>query len=147
MQWPLMLAALVTGALVPLQLASNGQLGGVTRNAFTASLIVFLIGSVVLTLIVLVTRPALPSMGTLTSAPPTVWLGGAIATLYIVAIVVLAPRLGVGLTTALILVGQIVTALALDHFGAFGNPQHTLDLGRLAGLALMVCGIVVIKAF
>lgn len=147
MQWPLMLAALVTGALVPLQLASNGQLGGVTRNAFTASLIVFLIGSVVLALIVLVTRPALPSMGTLTSAPPTVWLGGAIATLYIVAIVVLAPRLGVGLTTALILVGQIVTALALDHFGAFGNPQHTLDLGRLAGLALMVCGIVVIKAF
>lgn len=118
MPWPLMLAALVTGALVPLQLAFNGQLGGVTRNAFTASLIVFLIGSVVLTLIVLITRPALPSMGTLTSASPTVWL-----------------------------VGQIMTALALDHFGAFGNPQHTLDPGRLAGLALMVCGIVVIKAF
>ena len=145
MQWPLMLAAFVTGALVPLQLAFNGQLGGVTRNAFTASLIVFLIGSAVLTLIVLVTRPALPSAGTLASAPPTVWLGGAIATVYIVAIVVLTPRLGVGLTTALILVGQIVTALALDHFGAFGNPQHTLDLGRIIGLALMVGGIVLIK--
>ena len=144
-QWPLLLAAFITGALVPLQLAFNGQLSGVTRNAFTASLIVFLIGSVVLTLIVLVTRPALPSVATLASAPPTVWLGGAIATVYIVAIVVLTPRLGVGLTTALILVGQIVTALALDHFGAFGNAQHTLNLGRAAGLALMVGGIVAIK--
>lgn len=43
-QRPFMLAALVTGALVPLQLAFNVQLGGVTRNAFTASLIVFLVG-------------------------------------------------------------------------------------------------------
>ena len=146
-QWLLLLAALVTGALVPLQLAFNGQLGGVTRNAFTASLIVFLVGAVVLSMIVLVTRPSLPSMATLASAPPTVWLGGIIATGYIVAIVVLTPRLGVGLTTGLILVGQIVTALALDHFGLFGNPQHTLGLGRAIGLSLMIAGIVAIKTF
>ena len=148
MQWPLLFAAFTTGALVPLQLAFNGQLGGVTRNAFTASLIVFLIGAAVLAAVVLVTRAPLPRPTTLAAAaPPTVWLGGLIATVYIVAIVVLTPRLGVGLTTALILVGQIVTALALDHFGAFGNPQHALTSGRLSGLALMLGGIALIKVF
>ncbi|MDP5085907.1 MAG: DMT family transporter [Yoonia sp.] len=146
-QWPLMLAALVTGALVPLQLAFNGQLGGVTRNAFTASLIVFLVGVLVLSVIVVVTRPTLPTISELAAAPKTVWLGGAIATGYIVAIVVLTPRLGVGLTTGLILIGQILTALALDHLGAFGNPQYTLNAGRLTGLALMIAGIATIKAY
>lgn len=146
-QWLLMLSALVTGALVPLQLAFNGQLGGVTRNAFTASLIVFLLGALVLTVIVAVTRPLLPTFSDLAAAPKTVWLGGVIATGYIVAIVVLTPKLGVGLTTGLILVGQILTALVLDHLGAFGNPHHTLNAGRLAGLALMIAGIATIKIY
>jgi transporter family-2 protein len=146
-QWSLILAAFATGALVPLQLVFNGQLGGVTRNAFTASLIVFLIGALVLAATVLLTRPTLPSLGTLIAAPGTVWLGGLIATAYIVAIVIITPRLGVGLTTGLILVGQLCMALALDHFGAFGNPQQTLGLGRAAGLSLMIAGVVLIKSF
>ncbi|WP_084864150.1 DMT family transporter [Salibaculum halophilum] len=146
-QWSLILAAFATGALVPLQLVFNGQLGGVMRNAFTASLIVFLIGALVLAAMVLVTRPTLPSLATLMAAPKTVWLGGLIATAYIVAIVIITPRLGVGLTTGLILVGQLCMALALDHFGAFGNPQQTLGLGRAAGLSLMVAGVVLIKLF
>ena len=131
---------------MPLQLTFNGQLGGVTRNAFTASLIVFLVGAAVLAVAVAVARPPWPAAAALAAAPPTVWLGGVIATAYIVAIVILTPRLGVGLTTALILVGQLVTALLLDHLGAFGNPQHALSWGRAAGLALMVSGVVIIKA-
>ena len=146
-QWPLLLAALATGALVPLQLAFNGQLGGVTRNAFTASLIVFLIGAAVLLAIVIATRPTWPTAAELLAAPRTIWIGGLIATVYIVAIVVLTPRLGVGLTTGLILIGQITTALILDHFGLFGNPQQSLDGARAGGLALMIAGIFFIKAF
>ncbi|MEL6919728.1 MAG: DMT family transporter [Pseudomonadota bacterium] len=146
-QWLLITAAFATGAFVPLQLVFNGQLGGVTKNAFTASLIVFLTGALVLAAIVMVTRPPLPSPGSLMAAPKTVWLGGLIATGYIVSIVIITPRLGVGLTTGLILVGQLCVALALDHFGAFGNPQQTLGLGRAIGLSLMVAGIVTIKLF
>lgn len=146
-QLSLILAAFATGALVPLQLVFNGQLGGVTRNAFVASLIVFMIGTFVLLAMVMIMRPALPSLGALVAAPRTVWLGGLIATAYIVAIVVITPRLGVGLTTGLILVGQLCMALALDHFGAFGNPQQTLGPGRVVGLSLMVAGVVLIKTF
>ncbi|MEO0859729.1 MAG: DMT family transporter [Pseudomonadota bacterium] len=145
-QWSLILAAFATGALVPLQLVFNGQLGGVTRNAFTASLIVFLIGASVLAAMVVIMRPPLPTVSSLIAAPKTVWLGGLIATAYIIAIVVITPRLGVGLTTALILVGQLCMALALDHFGAFGNPQQTLSIGRAVGLSLMIVGVVTIKS-
>ena len=107
----------------------------------------FLVGAIVLLVLVGVMRPPLPSFEELRAAPRTVWLGGLIATGYIVAIVIITPRLGVGLTTGLILVGQLCMALALDHFGAFGNPQQTLGLGRAAGLALMIAGVITIKTF
>jgi len=141
----LILAAFLTGALVPLQLAFNGQLGGVTRNAFTASLIVFVTGALVLAVMVAVTRPALPTVSDLAAAPKTVWLGGLIATIYIVAIVVLTPKLGVGTTTMLILIGQLATAVVLDHFGAFGTQQASINLWRLAGLGMMIAGVITIK--
>lgn len=146
-QWLFMVAALAIGALVPVQLAFNSQLGGITRNAFTASIIVFLIGTLILTFILALTRPSLPTIQDLTNAPKTVWLGGVIATIYIIAIVIVTPRLGVGLTTGLILGGQILMALILDHFGAFGNPQHSLTLGRVVGLGMMIGGITAIKLY
>ena len=90
-------------------------------------------------------RPAFPAWADLAAAPKTVWLGGLIATLYIVAIVVLTPKLGVGLTTSLILVGQLCTALVLDHLGAFGGAQHPLNAWRVGGLALMIAGVVAVK--
>lgn len=141
----LIIAALLTGALVPLQLAFNGQLGGVTKNAFTASLIVFVTGALVLVVMVAVTRPVLPSMSDVAAAPKTVWLGGVIATIYILAIVVLTPKLGVGTTTMLILIGQLATAVVLDHFGAFGTQQASMNLWRLAGLGMMIAGVITIK--
>ncbi len=62
-----------------------------------------------------------------------------------VAIIFVAPKLGVGLTTALILCGQLVMALLLDHLGAFGNPQMSLNLWRVAGVLMMLGGVFAIK--
>ncbi len=145
--WVLILFAMTTGAIVPFQLIFNGQLGAVTKNVFTASLVVFLIGSVVLTVILLLSRPEVPRLNDLVAAPFTAWFGGFIAAGYIISIVFITPRLGVGLTTGFILVGQLVAALLLDHYGAFGNAQHTLNIGRFIGFAFMVTGIGFIKYF
>jgi bacterial/archaeal transporter family-2 protein len=139
--------ALIAGALVPLQLAFNAQLGGITKNAFTASLIVFLVGTIALSAILLVMRPQLPTMVQLSSAPKTVWLGGLIATFYILAVVVITPRLGVGPTVGLILVGQLLVGQLIDHFGAFGNPQHTFTLLHGVGLSMMIFGVFLIIKF
>ncbi len=65
-------AAFLIGAFVPLQLAFNAQLGSVTKSPFTAGLIVFLIGSLALTVLVLTLRPQLPTVADLTAAPKTV---------------------------------------------------------------------------
>lgn len=141
----LIAAAFLTGALIPMQVAANAQLGAVTKNAYVAGLIVFLVGTVVLTAVVALARPQFPSLADLSAAPKTMWLGGLIATVYILAIVIITPKLGVGVTTVFILAGQIVMAMLIDHFGLFGNPEHGLNLWRAGGAVLMVLGIIAIK--
>lgn len=138
-------AALITGALVPVQVALNAQLGGVTRSPFTSGLIIFAIGALALAVCCAVLRPAWPTARELVLAPRTVWFGGLLAAVYVIAIVTITPKLGVGLTTALILVGQLATAITIDHFGAFGSVQQSVNLWRLAGLGLMVGGVVLVK--
>lgn len=141
----LLVAALVTGALVPLQLAFNAQLGQTVGSPFVAAFLIFLIGGVAVAAILAFARPALPDWGAIKAVPGTAWLGGVIATIYILSIVFLVPTLGVGLTTTLILVGQLMTAMVLDHLGVFGNPQQTLNIWRGVGAMLMIAGVVLIK--
>lgn len=138
-------AGLLTGALLPLQLAFNGQLGLVTGNAYSAGLIIFLIGTIAFTAILVLTRPALPGVAELAAAPKTIWLGGLIAALYIIAVVTLTPKIGVGATAVLIIAGQLFTAIILDHFGAFGMPQVAINWQRIAGIGLMIGGVAMVK--
>ena len=137
--------AFITGSLIPLQLVFNAHLGAITKSPYSAALIVFVIGLLAMALVALVLRPAFPTWQELGSAPPTVFLGGIIAAIYMVAIIFVAPKLGVGLTTALILCGQLVMALLLDRLGAFGNPQMSLNLWRVAGVLMMLGGVFAIK--
>jgi len=141
----LLAAAFLTGAIIPFQLAFNAQLTKATGSPFVAAFIIFIMGAVAVAAILAIARPALPDWGALKATPATAWFGGIIATVYILSIVFLVPLLGVGLTTSLILVGQIVAAMLLDHLGAFGNPQQSLNIWRATGAALMVAGVVLIK--
>jgi transporter family-2 protein len=140
-----MAVAFVVGALIPVQVAVNAQLGAVTKSPISAGLIIFLVGTVAFVAVTALARPPMPSMAQLATGPKTIWLGGFIAALYILSAVIVAPKLGVGLTTVLIVAGQLLMALLLDHFGAFGNPEQSINLWRLAGAAMIVGGVVVIK--
>lgn len=140
-----MLLAFVIGSLIPLQLVFNSQLGTITRSPYSAGLVVMLVGLVAMGLLLLCTQTPLPTPKSLASAPFTAYLGGVIAALYIVAVILVSPHLGVGLTTALILCGQLAMALVLDHLGAFGNPQISLNPVRILGAIMMVAGILAIK--
>ena len=141
----LALMALLTGALVPFQLAFNGQLGTALKSTYLGAFFVFLTGLVALFGIVVITGTRWPDRTDLISVPWTAWLGGVIATAYIVAVVFLIPRLGVGTSAVLIIAGQLVAAMILDHLGGFGaapNPTTTL---KLTGAFLVLAGAALVK--
>ena len=55
------------------------------------------------------------------------------------------PKIGALLFTVMILAGQLGAALLLDHFGWAGFREAPLSLGKLAGLGLVIAGVVLIQ--
>ena len=148
MTWLLLLpAALVAGMAAPTQFAINSQLRQVVGGPVLAGAISFLVGTVVLVVATLSVRRSVPDLGSITSAPWWMYLGGFLGAYYVVASVVLTPRLGAATTIGLFLAGQVVASIGIDHFGWFGVPVHHATIPRILGALLIIVGVVVVQRF
>lgn len=133
--------ALITGALIPIQAATNAAFSKSIGNPLITGLVVFVVGLIGMILFVLISKTAFPAPRQLVSAPWYGYLGGIIVATYVVMITLLAPRIGVGTAIALIVTGQIICAVVIDHFGFFNVPVRPVTLARIAGILLMIGGI------
>jgi transporter family-2 protein len=73
------------------------------------------------------------------------WSGGLFGGIFILLMILLLPPLGAATLIALVVAGQMVAAITLDHFGVFGLTAHPISVSRLAGTALLIAGVVLIK--
>ncbi len=89
----------------------------------------------------LVSRAPVPDSAQLRSAPFYSYLGGLIIAFYVISITIITPRLGVATSIGLIITGQIIAAVTIDHFGLFSIAVRQIDVRRLAGTLCMIVGI------
>jgi transporter family-2 protein len=143
--WLLAALALIVGALIPIQAATNAAMSKALGGISYASLILFGISLVVVFAWLLITQAPMPPGSAFRSAPFYGYLGGIIVATYVLSITFLAPRLGVGNAICFIVTGQIFAAVVIDHFGLFGAPVQSLSLTRVAGIALMIAGLFLAK--
>ena len=132
-------AALAIGALLPLQALINARLGAQTHGALYASFVSFLVGTCLLGLMLLATRTPLLPAQPFAALPPWIWLGGVIGAAFVFAATLLVSRLGAGAMICLVVLGQVLSSLLLDHFGVLG-AQRPADLVRVLGAVLVVVG-------
>jgi transporter family-2 protein len=95
----------------------------------------------------LVTGTPISSLANIKDAPPVAWLGGLLGAFFVATAVILAPRIGVAMTFSLIVAGQMLITLVLDHFGFLGLPVKEISLARIGGALLVIAGVVVIRRF
>lgn len=50
------------------------------------------------------------------------------------------PRVGATTAITLLIVGQLLAGVVIDHFGAFGIATRALDLDRIVAVALLLAG-------
>lgn len=139
--------AILAGAMIPVQTASNTALGKSLGHPFWSSFAVFIVAMLAIAATILVTRIDLPTGAAIWSAPWWAWLGGLLGAVYIFLLIYLAPKLGIGTVTALVVAGQILAAVVIDHFGLLNFPVHGLSIYRVAGVALMIAGVTLIRLF
>src|SRR5437868_5430661 len=98
--------AVIVGALIPVQAATNASMSRAVGSVPVSSLIVFAVGLAVVSLWAALTKAPLPNAAALRAAPAYGYLGGLIVAGYVVSITFLAPRLGVGNAICFIVTGQ-----------------------------------------
>jgi len=143
----LLAVAFCVGAVITMQVGTNTRLKEAFGEAMPAVIISSMLGVVILAVATLVSRTPWPSVARLAGAPWWAWLGGLLGAVYTMATVLLARRLGAATLTAVVVTGQLVCSVALDHFGALGFTEHALSAGRMVGCLLMIAGFVLISRF
>ncbi|MGE4350589.1 MAG: DMT family transporter [Bdellovibrionales bacterium] len=111
-----------------------------------AGFVSYLGGTMVMLVVALLTSPISRLTDASGHAPWFTWLGGLFGAIYIAICILMVPKLGTATTIALMVVGQMVGALAFDHFGLLGLMQRPLTLSHLAGAGFLVLGVVLIRA-
>lgn len=132
--------------LFPLQGGINAKLGKHAESPIHASLISFVIGALAIAAYVFLTRQSMSFSG-IKSAPAHAWVGGVIGAFVVTVILLAYPKIGPGLTFALLVAGQMTISVVLEHFGILDAPQQSINIYRVGGVALIVAGVILIKQF
>jgi bacterial/archaeal transporter family-2 protein len=139
-----MVLALITGVVFAVQTGINTQLRSFLGSPLQAVFVSFMVGTVVVALALMGKRQA-PPLAKWADMPWWMWLGGLCGLFIVSTNILVAPRIGAALLTSLAIAGQLTTALVLDHYGAFGFPVHHISLPRIAGAALLLAGVLLIR--
>jgi bacterial/archaeal transporter family-2 protein len=92
-------------------------------------------------------RESWPLGDALARAPWWAWVGGLLGAVYVLATIIVIPRLGAATTVGLILAGQVIASIVIDHFGLIRVTVHELNIPRLAGAVLVVVGVTLVQRF
>lgn len=141
----LYLLALGAGVSVATQQVLNGNLRTALSSPAWAGLVSYAVGLLTMIVTVIALRERIPSWKTIADVPWYAWSGGVFGGAFILLVILLLPSLGAATLFALVIAGQVLATVTLDHFGAFGLTPHPINVARLAGAALLIAGVVLIR--
>jgi transporter family-2 protein len=139
------LAVLLTaaaGGLIALQAPINAGLGRAT-GSLPAALVSFLIGTVALAAIVVLSGKA-SGLGSTFDVSWYYLVGGLLGAIYVTNALIQVATIGAGGVAAATITGQLVASVAIDRLGLFGLDQIPIGPERVVGVALLIAGTVLV---
>lgn len=133
------LIMLAAGIGIPILAALNASLGRQIGAPAAASVVLFAVAFATCLAVVIFTGPQ--AIAKVASAPKHLLLAGVLIAFYVLSITYIAPHFGVGNAVFFVLLGQLISAALIDHFGLFGATQSPLTLTRSLGIAVMAAGV------
>lgn len=131
------LIGLLGGVAVGLQGPMSGAMSQ-RLGPLGSSLIIHLGGAVVTAVLLLFAGGV--SLEKVRELPLPYFFAGCFGVILYLTFAYTLPRVGVAMTTALLILAQMSIGLLLDQFGWLGVPQHSISLVRLSGVAALLLG-------
>ena len=139
------LLAVIAGMSVLTQQVLNANLRVQLDSAIWSGFMSYFLGILSMVALAVVLGEALPPAATIARVPWWAWIGGIFGAIFIGLSILVVPILGATAFISLLVTGQMLAALAFDHFGWLGLPQRPIDLTRCLGVALLVSGVILIR--
>ena len=130
---------LIAGIGIPILAAMNAALGRHVGSPAAAATVLFVVAF--LTALIVTFATGSQALSRFTTAPRHLFLAGALIAFYVLSITFIAPHFGIGNAVFFVLLGQLISAAAIDHFGLFGAQISPLGLVRASGIGLMALGV------
>lgn len=142
--WPVVLTV-GAGISVFIQQALNANLRAELSSAAWSGFMSYFLGVACMIAFAVALRDPVPSAATISRVPAWAWSGGIFGAIFIGLSIITIPKLGGATYIALLVMGQMMAALAVDHFAWFGVEQRPIDLSRMVGVALLLAGVFMIR--
>ncbi len=127
------------GIGIPLLAALNARLGANIGSPAAAATVLFLVALTAAAVTMFATGPE--ALRAIPSQPKHLFLAGLLVAFYVLSITYVAPTFGVGNAVFFVILGQLVSSAAIDHFGLFGAQISPVTGLRMAGIAIMAVGV------
>lgn len=134
-----LLLALSSGVLMAVQGSLNAALSKVI-GLLEATFIVHITGTVGVVIVLFFLKMGTGNLSVLGNAPWYAYLGGLVGVGIIYLVAASIPKVGMANATTAIIVGQVLTAIIIDHFGGFGLDRAPCTWIQLVGLVLLAIG-------
>jgi len=82
-----------------------------------------------------------PQLNELAQIPWYLWLGGLIGVYAISMSIYTAPKMGFLILSGLVIFGQLLMSMLLDHFGWLGVEKNPINWQRLLGAIVIFIGV------
>lgn len=135
---PLILAV-VAGVTMALQGSLNTALSKII-GLLEATFIVHAAGTALIMVLLFVFKMGQGDLARVGEAPWYLYLGSLLGVLIVYSVIFSVSKLGVAVATTAIIVGQVSTALLIDHFGLFGLKEIPFTWWKVVGLGLLAAG-------
>ena len=131
--------ALLIGALISIMISFNSGLEGYVGSTYS----VVLIHAIGLIAILIVAAIKKEKMVIKEAIPFYLFLGGIFGVMLTLVNIITIGGIGVALTTALAVFGQLVFSSLVDHFGLFGLTKYEFNPKKLVGFFIVLVGLVI----
>ncbi|MDU2490409.1 MAG: DMT family transporter [Clostridium celatum] len=131
--------ALLIGALISIMISFNSGLEGYVGSTYSV-VIIHAIGLIAILIVAAIKKE---KMVIKEAIPFYLFLGGIFGVMLTLVNVITIGSIGVALTTALAVFGQLVFSSLVDNFGLFGLTKYEFNPKKLVGLFIVFVGLVI----
>jgi transporter family-2 protein len=144
MRYLILVLVVIGGAMIPVQVAANKRMDAAVKSPLLAATISLAVGAVALGLLSLTGWLGKGHLADAATAPWWTWAAMAMSLFTVVSMIALQ-RVGAAAVIAATVLGQLLMAALLDHFGWLGVPQVRLNWWRIGGAVILFAGTLMMQ--